>query len=70
MENEKKLNLMKFWLFGTVLILFVAFVVYIGGAWGTGLAIFGAYQFWLSLVISIVVAVGIYKYYESYLNKQ
>lgn len=68
MDNEKKLNLMKFWLFGSILLIFVATIVYIGGAWGTGLAIFGVPQFWLSMGISVILAVGVYYAYKRYLG--
>jgi len=32
-DQEKKLKMMRFWLFGTFLIIFVAAVIYIGGVW-------------------------------------
>lgn len=69
MDNEKKLNLMKFWIFGSIVIIFAGVSVYIGGAWGTGLALFSAWQFWASFVVAAAAGVGVYKYYESYLNK-
>ncbi len=39
-DQAKRLGLMKFWLFGTFIIIWTAMTVYVGGAIGTGLAIF------------------------------
>ncbi|MDH3944570.1 MAG: hypothetical protein OEV06_10800 [Anaerolineae bacterium] len=69
MENEKKLNLMKFWLFGTFVIIFSAVSIYVGGVLGTGLAIFSTWQFWLTVVIAVVLSVLWFYIYKAYLNR-
>jgi hypothetical protein len=69
LDREKKLSLMRFWLFGTMLIVFTATAVYLGGAIGLGLAIFAVPQFWLSLVLSVGLAVVWYYLYRAYLNR-
>ena len=68
-EKEKMLGLMRFWLFGTFLIIFVASTVYIGGAVGTGLMIFSQPNYWFSLIITAVLCIAWYYVYKWYLNR-
>jgi hypothetical protein len=69
-EKEKMLKLMRFWLFGTFLIVFVAATVYIGGALGTGLAIFSQLNFWIAFVVTAVICVLWYYLYKWYLERK
>lgn len=70
MEKEKMLGLMRFWLFGTFVIVFVAAAIYTGGAIGLGLAILGQANFWIAMAITAVLCVVWYYVYRGYLNKQ
>jgi hypothetical protein len=69
-DQEKMLKMMRFWIFGTFLIVFVAALVYIGGAMGTGLMILGQLNFWLAFIIAAVLCVLWYYVYKWYLNRQ
>lgn len=68
-DNEKMLKLMRFWLFGTFLIVFVAALVYVGGALGLGLMILGQVRFWLVFVVAAILCVVAYYIYKGYLEK-
>jgi hypothetical protein len=68
-ENEKMLKLMRFWLFGTFLIVFVAALVYVGGALGLGLMILGQFRFWLVFLVAAILCVAAYYVYKGYLEK-
>lgn len=70
MDKEKMLNLMRFWLFGTFVIVFVAATIYVGVALGTGLAIFKEPFFWLAMLITGVLCVVWYYIYKWYLDKK
>jgi len=61
---------MRFWLFGTFLIVFVAALVYVGGALGLGLAILGQFNFWLAFIIAGVLCVAAFYVYKWYLEKE
>ncbi len=69
-DKETMLKLMRFWLFGTFIILFTAVTVYVGGALGTGLAIFGELYFWLAMVITAALCVLWYFIYKWYLDRK
>lgn len=68
-DKEKMLRLMRFWLFGAFLIFTVAMVVYIGGALGTGLLIFGQVRFWITVIVIAVLCVVWYYLYKWFLEK-
>ena len=68
-DQETKLKLMRYWLFGAFLIIFVAALVYIGGVLGTGLMILGQLNFWLALIIAAILFIAVYYIYKWYLNK-
>ncbi len=70
MEKDKMLGLMRFWLFGTFVIVFVATTIYTGGALGLGLAIFGQPNFWLAMGLTAVLCVIWYYIYSWYLNRK
>lgn len=76
-EKEKKLKLMKFWLFGTFGIVFAAFTVYfgglvavVGGATGFDASIFASANYWLFIAVTAILCVGVWYGYKSYLNKK
>jgi hypothetical protein len=70
LEKEKKLKLMKFWIFGTFLIIIVAATIYVGVALGTGTAIFGQLYYWLAVVASAVLCVLFYFGYSKFLDRK
>jgi hypothetical protein len=69
-DQETMLKLMRFWLFGTFLIVFVAAVIYVGVALGTGLAILGQLNFWLAFIIAAALCIAWYYIYKWYLNRK
>ena len=69
-DKEKMLGLMRFWLFGTFIIIFAATTVYLGGAVQTGLFILQAPNFWIAMVVAAVLCVVWYFVYKWYLNRQ
>ena len=69
-DKETMLKLMRFWLFGTFIIIFSAVTVYIGGALGTGLLIFRTVYFWLAMVITAILCVLWYFIYSWFLDKK
>lgn len=68
MNEDKKLKLMKFWLFGTFVIVVAAITVYLGMF--TGLAIFSEWRYWLVVVIAAVLSIGSFFLYQGLINKQ
>ena len=69
-ENNKKLNLMRFWLFGTFIIIWAAVSVYLGGVLGLGTRIFGELNFWIAFVVTAVLCVIWYYLYKWILGRQ
>jgi len=69
-DKEKMLKLMRFWLFGTFLIVFVASTVYIGGVLKTGLMIFSQPNFWIAFVVTALLCVLWYYVYKWYLGRK
>lgn len=70
MDKEKSLRLMKFWLFGTFLIVWVAMTVYPGVALGTGTLLFGQLNYWIAVVVTAVLTVVWYYLYRWYLDRK
>ncbi len=68
MEKDKLLKLMRFWLFGTFIIVFAAVTVFAGMVVGT--AIFSQPNYWLIIGITAIVCVVGYYIYKGYLDKQ
>jgi len=68
-DKEKMLRLMRFWLFGTFVIIFAAVTVYIGGALGFGLLILSQPNYWLAMFIIAALSAAIYYFYKWYLFK-
>ena len=67
-DKESMLKLMRFWLFGTFIILFAAVTIYVGMM--TGMAILGQFQFWLAFIIAAVLCIVWYYIYKGYLDKK
>lgn len=69
-EKEKLLGLMKFWLFGTFIIIFTASTIYSGAAVGTGTLIFGQLNYWIAMVVTAGLCVLWYFVYKWYLDRK
>ncbi|MBT3240049.1 MAG: hypothetical protein HON98_04975 [Chloroflexi bacterium] len=68
MDKEKMLRLMKFWLFGTFVILFAATTVYLGQF--LGLEIMKTWEYWVTMAAAAVLSYLIFVFYKGYLAKQ
>jgi membrane protein implicated in regulation of membrane protease activity len=69
MERDKKLKLMRFWIFGTFVIIWASALIYIGTVVGTGMMIFGELNFWLAFVGSAFLSVLSYYIYQKYTER-
>ena len=79
-EKEKKLRLMRFWLFGAFAIIFAAVTVYFGtiaAAFGlvfspgsSSLAIFTNVTYWIFVVILALLCVGTWYFYKWYIGRK
>jgi hypothetical protein len=69
-DKEKMLDLMRFWLFGTFLIVIIAATVYMGGALGLGMLIFREAYYWLAVVIAAVLCMVWFYAYQWYLDRK
>ena len=69
-EKTKMLNLMKFWLFGTFIIIFTAATVFVGKVMGTGLLILRELYYWLAMIIAAALCVACYYGYKWWLNRK
>jgi hypothetical protein len=69
-DQEKMLKLMRFWLFGTFIIIFVAVTIYVGGALGLGLLILRQLNYWLAVLITAALCVLWYYIYKWYIEKK
>lgn len=65
------LNLMRFWLFGTFVIIWAAATIYLGGAVGLGLGtLFSMSAYWIAILLAAVLCVISYYIYKWYLDRQ
>ena len=79
-EKEKKLKLMRFWLFGAFAIFFVAVTVYFGAiAQAIGLvvsdnpsvfAVFTNSGYWIFIAILAILCIGAWYLYKWYIGRQ
>ena len=78
-EKEKKLRLMRFWLFGAFAIFFVAVTVYFGAiAQAVGLivndpsvfAVFKNVGYWIFVVVLALLCVSAFYIYKWYIGRQ
>jgi hypothetical protein len=70
MDKEKMLKLMRFWLFGTFVIVFAAATLYTGGALKTGLLVMKEANYWFSMILAAALCVGAYYAYKWYLTNK
>ncbi len=70
MEKDKKLNLMRFWIFGIFIIVVAAATIYVGWVAGTGTAIFREVRYWIAIVASALICALVYFGYKAYLNRK
>jgi uncharacterized membrane protein YvlD (DUF360 family) len=68
MNEDKKLKLMKFWLFGTFVIVIAAVTIYLGMF--AGLSLFSEWRYWLVVVIAAVLSIGSFFLYQGIQNKK
>ncbi|HUF38174.1 MAG TPA: hypothetical protein VMN57_06605 [Anaerolineales bacterium] len=69
-EKTKMLGLMRYWLFGTFVIVFAATTIYAGGVWGTGLEILKQPNYWYGMAFAAVMCVAWYYVYRWYLTRK
>lgn len=69
-DKEKMLGLMRFWLFGTFIIVFAATTIYVGGVLQIGLLFLKAANFWIAMIVTAALCVGWYFVYKWYLDRQ
>jgi hypothetical protein len=69
-DKETMLTLMRFWLFGTFILVLVATTVLAGSVPGIGLAIFGQLRYWIGVLVAAVLCVAWYYIYKWYLDKR
>lgn len=69
-DQETMLKLMRFWLFGTFVIIYAAATVYLGGAIGIGIAIMGELDYWIAMIAAAALCVVWYFIYKWYLGRQ
>jgi hypothetical protein len=67
-EKEKKINLMRYWIFGLFCIVFAAFSVYFGLFLGSSLLTLPAY--WFAIAIAAVLCVAAFYLYKWYLGRK
>ena len=70
MEKDKKMKLMKFWIFGAFIIIVAGATIYIGSVVGTGTAIFREMRYWIAIIVSALLGVIWYYGYKKYLDRQ
>jgi len=54
-EKDNKLKMMRFWIFGTFIIIMTGVTIYIGSVVSTGTAIFGEMRFWIAIFVSAIL---------------
>ncbi|MEW5870551.1 MAG: hypothetical protein AB1894_14855 [Chloroflexota bacterium] len=70
MDKDKMLRLMRFWMFGTFLIIFVAATLFAGAVIGTGLLILREPFYWLAMGIAAAACVATFFGYKWYLDRK
>lgn len=66
-EQKKKIKLMRFWLFGTFIIVWTAVTAYAGVY--TGLAIFREPNYWIIIIVAAIACIGGDFGYEAWLRR-
>ena len=67
-ELEKRINLMRYWLFGLFAIVFAGFSVYFGMFFGT--ALLKMPQYWIAVGVTAVICVAAFYLYKWYLGRK
>ncbi|MBW8011019.1 MAG: hypothetical protein FVQ83_07240 [Chloroflexi bacterium] len=70
MDNQKKRELMSFWLFGTFIIVIVAVTVFAYMVPEVGTRIFSEMNYWIFVVATAVLCVAGYFIYGAILNRE
>ena len=68
-DKAKTLKLMRFWLFGTFIIVFAAVTAY-SAILGIGLSILEQLNYWLIVGITVVLCVACYFSYQWWVNRK
>jgi len=69
-EIDHKLKLMKFWIFGTFVIIVAGVTIYIGSVVGTGTAIFREMRYWIAIIVSAILCAIWFFAYKKYLDQK
>lgn len=69
-DKAKALRMMRYWLFGTFVIVFASVTIYVGGVWQTGLDIMYQPNYWLGILIAAAGCVGAYYFYRWWLGRK
>ena len=67
-DKTKMLKLMRFWLFGTFIIVYAAVTVYAGSI--VGMAILREAGYWYIIIVTAVLCVAAYFGYQWWLNRK
>ena len=70
MEKDNKLKLMKFWIFGTFVIIVAGVTIYVGSVVGTGTAIFREMRYWIAIIISAALCILWFYAYKMFLDRK
>jgi len=76
-EKEKKLKLMRFWLFGAFAIFFAALTIYfgtimtaLGVAVNVDISVFKNLYYWVLIAVIALACVGAWYFYKWYINRK
>jgi uncharacterized membrane protein YiaA len=70
MENDNKLKLMRFWIFGVFIIIVAGTTIYIGSVVGAGTAIFSEMRYWIAIIVTALLCAISYFGYAQYLDRK
>ena len=69
MDRNRRLSKMRYWLFGTFVIVFAGTTIYIGGIWGLGVYIFAEPRYWIAIGLTAGLTILTYIVYKRFLVK-
>jgi len=69
-EKDNKLKLMRFWIFGTFVIIAAGVTSDIGSVVGTGTAIFSEMRYWIAIIVSAILCAIWFFAYKKYLDQK
>jgi len=61
--------MMRFWIFGTFVIIAAGATIYVGSVVGTSTAIIGEMRYWIAIFVSALLFVLVYFAYGKYLDR-